>query len=94
MVKNEILQNLDFIDLGLCVDCIKGKQTRHNKKVATRSNQLLEIIHTYICGPFDTPYIDGEKYFIIFIDDFSRYRYIYLLKEKSQAVDTCDIFIK
>ena len=32
LVKNEILPNLDFTDLGLCVDCIKGKQTQHNKK--------------------------------------------------------------
>jgi hypothetical protein len=32
LVKNEILQELDFTDLGLCVDCIKGKQTKHTKK--------------------------------------------------------------
>ena len=83
LVKNEILPNLDFADFGLCVDCIKGKQTKHNKKGATRSTQLLEIIHTDICGPFDTPSFGGEKYFITFIDDFSRYGYVYLLNEKS-----------
>ena len=48
LVKNEILLNLDFIDLGVCVDCINGKQTEHDKKGATRSTQLLEIIHTDI----------------------------------------------
>ena len=51
LVKYEILPNLEFIDLGLCVDCIKGKHIKHNKKGATRSNQFLEIIHTDICGP-------------------------------------------
>ena len=30
--KNAILPNLEFTDLGLCVDCIKEKQTKHNKK--------------------------------------------------------------
>ena len=75
------------------MDCIKEKQTRHNKKDATRSNQLLEIIHTDICGPFDTPSIGGERYFITFIDDFSRYGYVYLLKEKSQAVNAIEIYI-
>ena len=30
LVNNEILLNLDFTDLGICVDCIKGKQTKHN----------------------------------------------------------------
>ena len=38
LVKNEILPNLEFTDLGLCVGYIKGKQIKHNKKGATRSN--------------------------------------------------------
>ena len=63
LIKNEILSNLDFTDLEVCIDCIKGKQTKHTKKGATRSTQLLEIIHTDICGPFDAPSIGGEKYF-------------------------------
>ena len=70
LVKNEILPDLDFIDLNVCVDCIKGKQTKHTKKGATRSTQLLEIIHTDICGPFDVNSFNKEKYFITFIDDF------------------------
>ena len=52
------------------MDCIKGKQTKHNKKGGTRSTQLLKIRHTGICGPFDAPSFGGEKYFITFIDDF------------------------
>ena len=32
LVKNEILSNLDFTDLSVCVDCIKGKQVKHTKK--------------------------------------------------------------
>ena len=93
LVSNEILSNLDFSDLELCVDCIKGKQTKHNKKGATRSIQLLEIIHTDICGPMDTPAFNGEKYFITFIDDFSRYGYVYLLHEKSQSVNVLETFV-
>jgi hypothetical protein len=84
LVKDGILLNLDFSDLGMCVDCIKGKQIKHTRKGATRSTELLEIIHTDICGPFDNPSFGGEKYFITFIDDFSRYGYVYLLHEKSQ----------
>ena len=70
LVKKEILPTLDFTDLGLCVDCIKGKQTKHTKKGATRSTQLLEIIHTDICGPFDARSFGAEKYFITFIEIF------------------------
>jgi hypothetical protein len=77
----------------VCVDCIKGKQTKHTKKGATRNTKLLEIIHTDICGHFDTPSFGKEKYFITFINDFSRYNYIYLLHEKSQAVNALEVYI-
>ena len=77
----------------MCVDCIKGKQTKHTKKSATRSRELFKIIHTYICGSFDTSSFGKEKYFITFIDDFSRYGYIYLLHEKSQAVNALEMYI-
>jgi len=93
LVKNEILPDLDFTDLNVCVDCIKGKQTKHTKKGATRSTQLLEIIHTDICGPFDVNYFNKEKYFITFIDDFSRYGHVYLLHEKSQSVNALKVYI-
>jgi len=39
------------------VDCIKGKKTKHSKKEATRRTQFLEIIHTDVCGPFDTYFL-------------------------------------
>lgn len=94
LVKNEILPNLDFTDLGVCIDCIKGKQTKHTKKGATRSTKLLEIVHTDICGPFDVSSFGGESYFITFIDDFSRYGYVYLLHDKSQSVDALEVYIK
>jgi len=87
LVKNEILPDLDFTDLNVCVNCIKGKQTKHTKKKATRSTQLLEIIHTDICGLFDVNSFNKEKYFITFIDDFLRYEHVYLLHEKSQSVN-------
>ena len=94
LVKNEILHDLDSTNLGICVDCIKGKHIRHtNRKTTTRSKQLLELIHIDICGPFDTPSFGGEQYFITFIDDFSRYGYIYLLHEKSQSVNALEVFI-
>ena len=81
LVKDGILSNLDFIGLDVC---IKGKQTKHTKKSATRSTKLLEIIHANIYGPFDAPSFSKEKYFITFIDDFSRYTFIYCMKNLKQ----------
>lgn len=71
----------------------ENKQKHTSKKRATISTQLLEIIHTDISGPYDVLYFGGEKYFITFIKDFSRYGYIYLLHEESQSMDALEIFI-
>ena len=67
----------------MCVDCIKGKQTKHTKKGSTRNTQFLEIVHTDIFELFDVNSFEKKKYFITFIDDYSRYDYVYLLHEKS-----------
>ena len=83
LIKDEILPDLDFTDLNICVDCIKGKQTKYTKKRARRSTQLLEIMHTDICGPFDVSSFRKEGYFITIVDDYSRYDYVYLLPEIS-----------
>ena len=82
-----ILDSLDFSDFQICVDCVKGKITRVRKKEATRNKRQLEIIHTDICGPFTSAILGGYKYFITFIDHFSRYGYILLIQEKSEALD-------
>ena len=50
-------------------------------------------MQTNICGPFDVNSFIKERYFIIFIDDYSRYDYVYLLHEKSQAVDVLEIYL-
>jgi len=93
LLKNEILPSLDFTDMNVCVDCIKGKQTKHTKKGATRSTQLLEIIDIDIYGLSDVNSFNKERYFITFIDNFPRYSYVYLLHEKSQAVNALEVYI-
>ena len=92
-MKDDILEHLDFTDFDICIDCIKGKQTKQIKKNTTRSKELLEIIHTDIYGPLHIPCFSGEKYFITFIDDLSRYGKVYLIHEKSQAIDTLEVYI-
>ncbi|KAL4271452.1 hypothetical protein GQ457_13G004180 [Hibiscus cannabinus] len=69
-------------------DCIKGKQTNKSKKGAKRSSTLLEIIHSDICCP-DMD-VQGQKYFITFIDDYSRY--MYMLHYKSEALEAFKVF--
>jgi hypothetical protein len=92
LVKESILPPLEFSDLDQCVDCIKVKYVKQSKKGAKRSTGLLEIIHTDNCGPFHVMSVDGFDSFITFTDDYSRYGYIYPIKEKSEALDKFKIF--
>ena len=60
--------------------------------VGERAKDLLELIHTDVCGPFRTTSREGANYFITFTDDFSRYGYVYLLKHKHEAFVTFKAF--
>jgi len=94
LIKEDILHPLDFSDANVehCIDCIKGKYAKKIKKGANRSTGVLEIIHTDICGPFNVKSVDGFDSFITFTDDYSRYGYIYPIKERSEALDKFKIF--
>jgi len=92
LVSNEILDSIDFTSFDVCVECIKGKQTKSKKLGAYRGKNVLELIHTDICGPFHTPLWNGQQYFISFIDEYSRYAYLFLMHEKSQSLDVFKTF--
>ena len=52
-----------------------------------RVKEFLDLIHTDICGPISTSARGGYEYFITFIDDYSMYGYIYLMRHKSLAFE-------
>ena len=69
--------------------CIKGKYVKKIKKDAKRSVGILQIIHTDICCQFSVKSVDGNDSFITFTDDYSRYVYIYPIKERIEVLDKC-----
>jgi transposase InsO family protein len=69
-----------------------GKMTCAPFPKAERAKEPLAIIHSDICGEMATPTKDQKVYFITFIDDYSRYGYVYLLKHKPEAFDAFKIF--
>jgi hypothetical protein len=52
-----------------------------------RATDLLELVHGDVCGPMSTTARGIFQYFITFIDDFSRYGYVYLMKHKSETFE-------
>lgn len=91
MLKDQCVDGFDFDDkvvLNKCATCLAGKMT--SIPFTVRENpltELLELIHMDVCGPMRLSSIGGARYFITFIDDFSRLCSVYFLKNKSEAVD-------
>ena len=56
-----------------------------------RSNNVLERIHTDLCGPMHLPSLKGSRYILTFIDDSTRYAKVYFIEKKS---DTFDCFVR
>ena len=92
LIKKSILPPLEFLDLEQCIDCIKGKYVKKIKKDTKRRAGILEIVHIDICGPFPVKSVDGYNSFITFTDDYSRFGYIYPIKERSEALNKFKIF--
>lgn len=91
-MSDGISDSIDFRNFDVCVECIKGKQTKTRKYFAYRATNVLELIHIDICGPFRTPSWNGQQYSISFIDDYSRYACIFLIHEKYQSLDVFKSF--
>ncbi|CAL9015427.1 unnamed protein product [Prunus brigantina] len=92
LCKELVIPPLNHNTEEVCIECVKGKLTNLRKKGAIGSKGLLELIHTDICGPFPTPTHEGFNYFITFTDDYSRYGHVFLIKEKSSALDMFKIY--
>jgi hypothetical protein len=82
--------NLKEVSLHhICEACVKCNHQRMSfpKDETTRASQLLEIVHTNVCGPMRITSHGGAQYFLTFIDDFSRKTHVYLLKAKGEAFE-------
>ncbi|GJV16648.1 retrotransposon protein, putative, ty1-copia subclass [Tanacetum coccineum] len=72
---------------------VRGKMTRKSfPRHPERATDLLGIIHSDVCGPLRHVSKQGASYFITFTDDYSRYRYVYLLKHKLEVFETFKVF--
>ena len=66
-----LLGLLDCKAIETCEPCLIGKMTKAPfKKKGTRAKDLLELIHSDVCGPMSISARDGYRYFITFIDDY------------------------
>lgn len=89
MIARELVTGIPKMEIKpkVCRSCLLGKQARKSFPKATlyRAEKILELVHGDICGPITPSTSGGNRYILVLIDDFSRYMWIALLKEKSDA---------
>ena len=91
MAKNGLISYNDS-DKDKCEVCIRSKIIKKPFPSVERSSQILDLVHTDICELNGVLTRGGKRYFITFIDDCSRYVYVYLLKSKDEAYNAFKIY--
>ena len=81
-MRDDPLQASAIGSLPTCESCIEGKMTKRPFTAkGRRATELLELVHSNVCGPFSTQARGGYEYFVTFTDEYSRYGFVYLLKQ-------------
>ena len=97
MVDGLNLNSKDQVDRN-CQGCAMGKQHRQpfpkKSQSQSRSSQPLELIHSDVCGPMSVNSVGGSTYFVTFIDDYSRFTTVYLMKHKSEVLEKFKEFVE
>ena len=78
-----------------CVSCQLGKQPALPFNTSeTISTDIFDLIHSDVCGPFSVSNIDGSRYFVVFVDYYSRYSWIFNTKYRSELLQVYSNFAK
>jgi len=87
--SKELVHGLPSIQIPskVCDSCQVSKQPRtaFSSYTPSRAKELLQVIYSDVCGPFDVPSLGENKFFVTFVDELSRKIWIYLLKLKSEV---------
>ena len=80
------LPQIDHVD-QICDSCLVGKQRRtpFPEQAKYRAKHVLDLVHGDLCGPITPATPGGKKYFLLLVDDLSRYMWLVLLTTKDEA---------
>ncbi|GKC11074.1 retrovirus-related pol polyprotein from transposon TNT 1-94 [Tanacetum coccineum] len=79
----------------LCSACERGKSKKasHPPKLVPSSHSKLELLHMDLCGPMRVASINGKKYILVIVDDYSRSTWVYFLHIKDETPNIIKKFI-
>ncbi|CAJ2645214.1 unnamed protein product [Trifolium pratense] len=90
------LPKIKYHSNTLCGSCQKGKITKSSfkPKNIVSTSRPLELLHIDLFGPVNTASINGKKYGLVIVDDYSRWTWVKFLRTKDEAYDEFSIFCK
>ncbi|GKE17582.1 integrase, catalytic region, zinc finger, CCHC-type containing protein [Tanacetum coccineum] len=96
LAKNDLVTGLPkfkYHKERLCPSCEQGKSKRrsHPPKPVPNSKQRLHLLHMDLCGPMRITSINGKRYVLVIVDDYSRYTWVHFLRSKDETPENCSI---
>nr|GEX96326.1 retrovirus-related Pol polyprotein from transposon TNT 1-94 [Tanacetum cinerariifolium] len=90
------LPKLKFEKDHLCSACGMGKSTKktHKPKSEDTNQEKLYLLHMDLCGPMRVESVNGKKYILVIVDDYSRFTWVKFLRSKDEAPDFIIKFLK
>ncbi|GJU32159.1 retrovirus-related pol polyprotein from transposon TNT 1-94 [Tanacetum coccineum] len=81
------IPRLKFQKDHLCSACAlgKSKKTSHQPKVEDTNQEKLYLLHMDLCGPMCVASINGKRYILVIVEDYSRFTWVRFLKTKDEA---------
>nr|GFA00084.1 putative ribonuclease H-like domain-containing protein [Tanacetum cinerariifolium] len=91
----EAFQSLNIIR-NIFVLLVSKEKARasHPPKPVPNSRQRLHLLHMDLCGPMRIASINGKRYILVIVDDYSRYTWVHFLRSKDEAPEVIIKFLK
>ncbi|GKA23506.1 retrovirus-related pol polyprotein from transposon TNT 1-94 [Tanacetum coccineum] len=80
----------------LCSACALGKSKKHSHKPKAEDSiqEKLYLLHMDLCGTMRVQNINGRKYILVIIDDYSRFTWVKFLRSKDEVPEFVIKFLK
>ncbi|GJS16423.1 retrovirus-related pol polyprotein from transposon TNT 1-94 [Tanacetum coccineum] len=90
------LPRLKFEKDHLCSACQLGKSKKysHKPKSENTNMEVLHTLHMDLCGPMGVQSINGKKYILVIVDDYSRFTWVKFLRSKDETLEFIINFLK
>nr|GEU98006.1 retrovirus-related Pol polyprotein from transposon TNT 1-94 [Tanacetum cinerariifolium] len=89
------LPKLKYVKDQLCSSCevSKAKRSSFKTKVVPSSKGRQNLLPMNLCGPMRVASINGKKYILVIIDDYSRYTWTLFLRSKDETLEVLKYFL-